>query len=148
MFSRWILPWARFSHLQQALSSGWATTGIWSQKVSVCFRTAQYHTIVISDLDWNKHPLGIFTRKYPESTKIHQFCHTQNAGVLNPSESASVDISWIRQNPPLTCWWIFADSGYMYHAHMKICIVCCCIESIKIKTVHVTIIHQPTWPSS
>ena len=47
-------------------------------------------------LGLNPNPLGIFTRKYPESTKIHQFCHTQNAGVLNPSESASVDIL----NPP------------------------------------------------
>ena len=47
----------------------------------------------------NPNPLGIFTRKYPESTKIHQFCHTQNAGVLNPSESASVDIGHIL-NPP------------------------------------------------
>ena len=48
-FSGWILPWARFSHslvhshIQRALSSDWAMTWIWSQKVSVCFRTAKSH---------------------------------------------------------------------------------------------------------
>ena len=47
------------SRIQQALSSGWATTWIWSQKVSVCFRTAQYHTILIRDLEWNKHTLHL-----------------------------------------------------------------------------------------
>ena len=51
---------------------------------------------------FNPNPLGIFTRKYPESTKIHQFCHTQNAGVLNPSESTSVDIGHILNLPKST----------------------------------------------
>ena len=50
----------------------------------------------------NPNPLGIFTRKYPESTKIHQFCHTQNAGVLNPSESASV-------------YWTYPESAKIHH---------------------------------
>ena len=59
--SRWILPRAQFSSslvhtcIQQALSSGWATTWFPLQDVSVCFRTAQYHTIPISDLEWNNH---------------------------------------------------------------------------------------------
>ena len=53
-------------------------------------------------MSFNPNPLGIFTRKYPESTKIHQFCHTQNAGVLNPSESASVDIGHILNLPKST----------------------------------------------
>ena len=58
----------------------------------------------------NPNPLGIFTRKYPESTKIHQFCHTQNAGVLNPSESASVDIGHIL-NPPKSTTNFLVDFG-------------------------------------
>ena len=98
----------------------------------------------------NPNPLGIFTTKYPESTKIHQFCHTHKMLVSwihqnSPVYILDIHVSWIRQNPPLTFWWILADSGY--HAHMKICIVCCCIEShqnLHIQ-IHVTIIHQPTW---
>ena len=61
-------------------------------------------------LSFNPNPLGIFTRKYPESTKIHQFCHTQNAGVLNPSESASVDIGHIL-NPPKSTTNFLVDFG-------------------------------------
>ena len=59
---------------------------------------------------FNPNPLGIFTRKYPESTKIHQFCHTQNAGVLNPSESASIDIGHIL-NPPESTTNFLVDFG-------------------------------------
>ena len=59
---------------------------------------------------FNPNPLAIFTRKYPESTKIHQFCHTQNAGVLNPSESASVDIGHIL-NPPKSTTNFLVDFG-------------------------------------
>ena len=63
------------------------------------------------DLYVNPNPSkGIFTRKYPESTKIHQFCHTQNAGVLNPSESASVDIGHIL-NPPKSTTNFLVDFG-------------------------------------
>ena len=49
-------------------------------------------------------------RKYPESTKIHQFCHTQNTGVLNPSQSASVDIGHIL-NPPKSTTNFLVDFG-------------------------------------
>ena len=59
---------------------------------------------------FNPNPLGIFTRMFPESTKIHQFCHTQNAGVLNPSESASVDIGHIL-NPPKSTTNFLVDFG-------------------------------------
>ena len=87
----------------------------------------------ISCLYFNPNPFGIFTRKYPESTKIHQFCHTQNAGVLNPSESASVDIGHIL-NPPKSTTNFLVDFGRFRIpcSHENLYLVCCCIESIKI----------------
>ena len=98
----------------------------------------------------NPNPLGIFTRKYPESTKIHQFCHTQNAGVLNPSESASVDIGHIL-NPPKSTTNFLVDFGRFRipcsHENLYSMLLHRIHQNLTY-TVHVTIIHQPTWPSS
>ena len=98
----------------------------------------------------NPNPLGIFTRKYPESTKIHQFCHTQNAGVLNPSESASVDIGHIL-NPPKSTTNFLVDFGRFRipcsHENLYSMLLHRIYQNLTY-TVHVTIIHQPTWPSS
>ena len=125
---------------------------MWNSQLSskyVLKRTGGYNSTfrsVCSDrhqeTSFNPNPLGIFTRKYPESTKIHQFCHTQNAGVLNPSESASVDIGHIL-NPPKSTTNFLVNFGrfripcshenLMHRIHQNLTY-----------TVHVTIIHQPT----
>ena len=95
---------------------------------------------------FNPNPLGIFTRKYPESTKIHQFCHTQNAGVLNPSESASVDIGHIL-NPPKSTTNFLVDFGRFRipcsHENLYSMLLHRIHQNLTY-TVHVTIIHQPT----
>ena len=98
----------------------------------------------------NPNPLGIFTTKYPESTKIHQFCHTQNAGVLNPSESASVDIGHIL-NPPKSTTNFLVDFGRFRipcsHENLYSMLLHRIHQNLTY-TVHVTTIQQPTWPSS
>ena len=96
----------------------------------------------------NPNPLGIFTRKYPESTKIHQFCHTQNAGVLNPSESASVDIGHIL-NPPKSTTNFLVDFGRFRipcsHENLYSMLLHRIHQNLTYTVhVHVTIIHQPT----
>ena len=101
-------------------------------------------------ITYNPNPLGIFTRKYPESTKIHQFCHTQNAGVLNPSESASVDIGHIL-NPLKSTTNFLVDFGRFRipcsHENLYSMLLHRIHQNLTY-TVHVTIIHQPTWPCS
>ena len=95
-------------------------------------------------------PWVFCTRKYPESTKIHQFCHTQNAGVLNPSESTSVDIGHIL-NPPKSTTNFLVDFGRFRipcsHENLYSMLLHRIHQNLTY-TVHATIIHQPTWPSS
>ena len=108
--------------------------------------TIQIYNVKFDRLSFNPNPLGIFTRKYPESTKIHQFCHTQNAGVLNPSESASVDIGHI-PNPPKSTTNFLVDFGRFRipcsHENLYSMLLHRIHQNLTY-TVHVTIIHQPT----
>ena len=87
-----------------------------------------------------------FSRKYPESTKIHQFCHTQNAGVLNPSESASVDIGHILNSPKSTTNFLVDFGRFRIpcsHENLYSMLLHRIHQNVTY-TVHVTIIHQPT----
>ena len=74
------------------------------------------------------------------------FCHTQIAGVLNPSESASVDIGHI-PNPPKSTTNFLVDFGRFRilcsHENLYSMLLHRIHQNLTY-TVHVTIIHQPT----